>query len=63
MTNKVLCKTYLKEALGDDRDGCGLMLLISPELKPKAKVIVEELDLKLRIEPCRRFLRGYWVLF
>ena len=62
MTNKVLCKTYLKEALGD-RDGDGLMLLISSELKTKAKTIVKELDLKLQIEPCERFPTGYWVLF
>ena len=62
MANKVLCKTFLKEALGD-RDSDGLMLLISPELERKAEAIVRELDLKLKIEPCERFLMGYWVLF
>jgi len=39
------------------------MLLISSELKTKAKTIVKELDLKLQIEPCERFPTGYWVLF
>lgn len=62
MSDKVLCKTYLKEALGTC-DATHLMLLISPELKTKAETIVRKLDLKLRIEPCERFPKGYWVLF
>ena len=62
MADKVLCKTYLKEALGDN-DGSGLLLLVSSELKRKAEVIVRELDLKLKIEPCERFPQGCWVLF
>lgn len=62
MADKVLCKTYLKESLGDS-DGAGLMLLISPELRRKAEAIVRELSLKLKIEPCERFPQGYWVLF
>jgi len=62
MANKVLCRTFLKEALGD-RDDPGLMLLISPELKPKAETIVKELDLKIKIRPCGGFPTGYWVIF
>lgn len=62
MADKVLCKTYLKEALSD-RDGDGLMLLISSELKKKAETVVKELDLELKIEPCERFPIGYWVIF
>ena len=62
MTDKVLCKTFLKEALGDN-DGNGLMLLISSELKTKAEALVRELDLKLQITPCEGFPKGYWVLF
>ena len=62
MADKVLCKTYLKEALGNS-DGDGLMLLISPELKSKADALVRELDLKLKVEPCERFQTGYWVVF
>jgi len=62
MADKVLCKTYLKEALGN-RDGANLMLLVSPELKNKADVLVRELNLKLKVEPCEGFLTGYWVIF
>ena len=62
MSDKILCKAYLKEALGT-HDGDGLMLLISPELKPKAEAIIKELNFKLRIELCPRFPTGYWVLF
>ena len=63
MADKVLCKTYLKEALGNSDDGDGLMLLVSPELKDKADTLVRELDLKLKVEPCERFQAGYWVIF
>jgi len=62
MANKVLCKTYLKESLGE-RDSSNLMLLISTELERKARLLVEELEIELRVEPCERFPRGYWVLF
>ena len=62
VADKVLCKTYLKEALGDG-DGAGLMLLISPELEQKAKMLIKVLDLKLKVEPCKEFLTGYWVIF
>lgn len=62
MPNKILCKTFLKEALGD-RDDPSLMLLISPELKLKAETIVKELDLKIKIRPCEGFPTGYWVIF
>jgi len=62
MADKVLCKTYLREALGN-REGANLMLLVSPELKNKADILVRELDLKLRVESCERFQTGYWVLF
>jgi len=62
MADKVLCKTYLKEALGD-RDGTDLMLLVSPELEKKARTLVKELNLNLKVEPCERFPTAYWVLF
>ena len=62
MADKVLCKTYLKEALGD-RDGADLMLLVSPELEKKARTLVRELSLNLRVELCERFQVGYWVIF
>ena len=62
MADKVLCKTYLKEALGN-RNDANLMLLVSPELKNKADSLVRELDLKLKVEPCEGFLTGYWVIF
>lgn len=62
MADKVLCKTYLKEALGC-REGANLMLLVSSELKNKADALVRELDLELRVEPCERFQTGYWVVF
>ena len=62
MSDKVLCKTYLKEALGNS-DGDGLMLLVSSELKNKADSLVRELNLKLKVEPCEGFQAGYWVIF
>ena len=62
MADKVLCKTYLKEALGNRKDD-DLMLLVSSELKSKADTLVRELDLKLKVEPCERFQSGYWVIF
>lgn len=62
MPDKILCKTYLKEALGGMNDD-GLMLLVSPELEPKAKTIVGELGLKLRVEPCERFPARFWIIF
>ena len=62
MADKVLCKTYLKESLGDG-DGSGLMLLVSTSLEKKARVLVKILKLKLRVEPCEGFPVGYWVIF
>ena len=62
MTNKILCKTYLKESLRDG-DGSGLMLLVSTELEKKARILVKILKLKLRVEPCEGFPVGYWVIF
>ena len=62
MADKVLCKTFLKEALGDS-DGDGLMLLVSPELERKAETVVRELELKIKVEPCERFPTRYWVIF
>ena len=62
VTNKILCKTYLKESLGN-RDGSGLMLLVSTSLEKKARVLVKILKLNLHVEPCEGFPVGYWVIF
>lgn len=62
VTNKILCKTYLKESLGN-RDGGGLMLLVSMSLERKARILVKILKLKLRVEPCEGFPVSYWVIF
>ena len=62
MAKRVLSRTFLMQDLGK-RDGDGLMLLVSPELEDKARELVKELELKLRVELCERFQRGYWVIF